>query len=120
MQYKVDQKVVKEVLDFIKGHHQPILSRNPRIHLSLEERQSSCKHPIATRLFELMRSKKSNLCVAADFSTLDEVITLAESIGPKIIVLKIHVDILEDFSMAKMDQLKELSKAHEFLIMEDR
>jgi orotidine-5'-phosphate decarboxylase len=67
-----------------------------------------------------MIAKKSNLCVAADFSSFDEVIKLAESIGPKIVVLKIHVDILEDFTLAKMKQLKKVAKSHEFLIMEDR
>lgn len=119
-QSMVDHKVTDEVLDFIRGHRVPILSRNPRLHNSLEERRSCCKHPVTTRLFDLMMAKKSNLCVAADFTSLDEVIALAETIGPKIVVLKIHVDILEDFSLAKINQLKELAKAHEFLIMEDR
>ncbi|EFX78014.1 hypothetical protein DAPPUDRAFT_305287 [Daphnia pulex] len=119
-QSKVDHKVAEEVMDFIRGHQQSIVSRNPRLHESLEERRSSSKHPIATRLFELMMAKKSNLCVAADLTSLDEVIKLAESIGPKIVVLKIHVDILEDFSLAKMKQLRKVAKAHEFLIMEDR
>lgn len=119
-QSKVDHKVAEEVMDFIRGHQQSIVSRNPRLHESLEERRSSSKHPVATRLFELMMAKKSNLCVAADLTSLDEVFKLAESIGSKIVVLKIHVDILEDFSLAKMKQLRKVAKAHEFLIMEDR
>ncbi|KAI9552417.1 hypothetical protein GHT06_022783 [Daphnia sinensis] len=119
-QSKVDHKVAEEVMNFIRGNRQPILNRNPRLHVSLEERRSSCKHPIASRLFDLMLAKKSNLCVAADLTSLDDVITLAESIGPKIVVLKIHVDILEDFSLTKIMQLKEVARAHEFLLMEDR
>lgn len=119
-QSMVDHKVAEEVMNFIRGHRQPILSRNPRLHVSLEERRSCCKHPVASRLFDLMLAKKSNLCVAADCTKLDEVIAIAETIGPKIVVLKIHVDILEDFSFTKIAQLKELAKSHEFLIMEDR
>ena len=119
-QSAVDHKVAQEVMNYIRGHRQPIVSRNPRLHLSLKERRSSCKHPVATRLFDLMLAKKSNLCVAADLTCLDDVINLAENIGSKIVVLKIHVDILEDFTLDKMDELKEVAKAHEFLIMEDR
>lgn len=119
-QSMIDHKKAEEVMDFIRGHRQGIAPRSPRLHISLEERRSNCKHPVIARLFELMMAKKSNLCVAGDFDTLDEVIAVAESIGPKIVVLKIHADILEDFSMSKMKKLKELSKAHEFLIMEDR
>ena len=67
-----------------------------------------------------MESKQSNLCVAADMTKLDDVIKLAEVIGSKIVVLKIHVDIFDDFDITKIQQLKTLSKKYEFLIMEDR
>ena len=67
-----------------------------------------------------MESKQSNLCVAADMTKLDDVIKLAEVIGSKIVVLKIHVDIFDDFDITKIQQLKALSKKYEFLIMEDR
>ena len=58
--------------------------------------------------------------MAADLPNLDQVIHLASEIGPKIVLLKIHVDIFEDFSLAKIQRLKELAKKFEFLIMEDR
>ena len=58
--------------------------------------------------------------MAADLPNLDQVIQLVSEIGPKIVLLKIHVDILEDFSLAKIQRLKELAKKFEFLIMEDR
>ena len=67
-----------------------------------------------------MEAKQSNLCVAADFTTLKEVIQLADTIGPKIAVLKIHVDIFDDFDASKIQQLKAISQKHNFLIMEDR
>ena len=60
-QSKVDHKVSEEVMDFIRGHQQSIISPNPRLHVSLDERRSSSKHPVASRLIDLMIAKKSNL-----------------------------------------------------------
>ena len=117
----VTKSVVEQVSQFIAGSSQePILCLNPRLTTPLEQRLTMSKHPVASKLFQLMISKQSNLCVAADLSTLDEVIVLAEKIGQHIIVLKIHVDIYEDFSEAKILRLKEIAKAQNFLIMEDR
>lgn len=117
---KVDPKTTEDVLRFIKGNAQPIPVKNPRLYTTLEKRRESCKHPVAARLFDIMMSKQSNLCVAADVSTLDEVIKVAETLGPKIVALKLHVDIFEDFTEDKVKRLKDVSRAHDFLIMEDR
>ena len=117
----VTSQQVGEVFRFIQGNgQQPVLIKNPRLHTRLDERREASKHPIAARLFQLMTAKRSNLCVAADLPTLDQVIELAEKIGSKIAVLKTHVDILPDFTLAKIERLKELAKTLDFLIMEDR
>lgn len=117
---KVEKSVSEEVLNFVRGNSQLIPVKNPRMYASLEKRRASFKHPIATRLFDIMMSKQSNLCVAADLPTLDEVLKIAETLGPKIVVLKLHVDIFEDFSEDKMKRLKNIARAQQFLIMEDR
>lgn len=77
-------------------------------------------HPLAKRLFTLMEEKRTNLCVSADVTHMQELLELAETLGPLICVLKTHVDILQDFSAAAIDTLKELSAKHNFLIFEDR
>jgi orotidine-5'-phosphate decarboxylase len=41
-------------------------------------------------------------------------------LGPYIIVLKTHIDIVEDFGSATVDGLVALSKKHDFLLFEDR
>ena len=43
-----------------------------------------------------------------------------DKLGPFIAVLKTHIDILDDFSPAVIDQLCELSARHQFQILEDR
>ncbi|XP_071541527.1 uridine 5'-monophosphate synthase isoform X1 [Panulirus ornatus] len=88
--------------------------------LSFESRISSTNHPLANELFKIMSTKKTNLCVAADVTTSEELISLAEKVGPHISLLKTHVDILVDFSKEKVDMLKDLAKEHNFLLLEDR
>ena len=80
----------------------------------------SCAHPIKERLHALMHKKQSNLILAADVSTTKELLKIADECGPAICILKIHVDILEDFDHNFLNELKKLSEKHEFLIMEDR
>ncbi len=113
-------QVVADVLAFIGANPEGVLPENPRLKETLTKRMSSGPHPQALRLMQLMELKQSNLCVAADLPKLVDVIKLADLIGPKIAVLKIHVDIFEDFSAARIDELEALSKKHNFLIMEDR
>ena len=45
---------------------------------------------------------------------------LAEKVGSHICMLKLHCDIISDFSISFAQQLKQLAKKHNFLLMEDR
>ncbi|CAB1449281.1 unnamed protein product [Pleuronectes platessa] len=77
-------------------------------------------HPLASKLLKLMEDKRSNLCVSADVTSSQELLQLADSLGPKICVLKTHVDILEDYTADCGQKLQELAEKHNFLIFEDR
>lgn len=76
--------------------------------------------PVAQKLLRIMMHKKTNLCVAADLTTSAHLLQLANVIGPYICMLKIHVDIISDFSLDFITQLKELAQKHNFLLCEDR
>ncbi|EHN02823.1 Ura3p [Saccharomyces cerevisiae x Saccharomyces kudriavzevii VIN7] len=68
-----------------------------------------------------MHEKQTNLCASLDVRTTKELLELVEALGPKICLLKTHVDILTDFSMeGTVKPLKELSAKHNFLLFEDR
>ena len=67
-----------------------------------------------------MSLKQTNLCVAADYTNFDQLLKLAEDIGPYICMLKTHVDMINDFSLDKMQSLVDISLRHNFLIFEDR
>lgn len=77
-------------------------------------------NPITHKLINTILEKKSNLCVSADVNTTDELINLADQVGPHICILKTHIDTLSDFTTDTITQLKELSLKHNFLLFEDR
>ncbi|KAL8183182.1 UNVERIFIED_CONTAM: hypothetical protein K2H54_022287 [Gekko kuhli] len=77
-------------------------------------------HPLAVRLLRLMEKKQSNLCLSADVTKSTELLQLAAVLGPSICVLKTHIDILEDFSLEVIKELRGLADQHDFLIFEDR
>ncbi len=88
--------------------------------LSYFKRANLTLHPVAQKLFKVMEQKQSNLCVAIDATKKDDLLSLAEQIGPEICVLKTHIDILEDYTPKLNDELKRLSHRHQFLLFEDR
>lgn len=94
--------------------------KNESAPLSYIERAQLCTNPSACRLLELMEDKQTNLAIAADVTTQEELLSLAESIGSLICVLKIHVDILEDYDANFSNKLKKIADKQRFMIFEDR
>lgn len=90
--------------------------------LPFESRASS--HPLTAYLFRLMTLKQSNLCFSADVSSAETLLHLAASLGPSIVVLKTHFDIVNDWDRRPRTgtgaQLAALARRHGFLIFEDR
>ncbi|PIR76511.1 MAG: orotidine-5'-phosphate decarboxylase [Candidatus Magasanikbacteria bacterium CG10_big_fil_rev_8_21_14_0_10_42_10] len=87
---------------------------------SYTDRATYTTNTIAKRLFHLMDEKQTNLCVSADVLTKDELLTLADTIGPEICIFKTHIDIVEDFDNTVIIELQRLSEKHNFLLFEDR
>lgn len=88
--------------------------------LSYAERAALQTNPIGKKLFELIDQKQSNLALSADVIHKDELLHLANTLGPKLCLLKTHLDIIEDADQSLIDELVRLSEQHQFLIFEDR
>ena len=59
-----------------------------RTRLAYGERAGLCPNPTGKKLFELMQRKKSNLSVAADVATAQELLALAELVSSQKIVFR--------------------------------
>ena len=88
--------------------------------LSYAERARYCKHSLAKTLFTLLQEKESNLALSADVTDCKTLLTLATELGPDIVVLKTHVDILNDFHPDFIHELQAIAQKERFFIFEDR
>lgn len=71
-----------------------------------------------------MDLKQSNLCLSADVSTARELLSLADAIGPSIVIFKTHYDLVAGWDYHPKTgtgaKLGALARKHGFLIFEDR
>lgn len=86
---------------------------------SFEERLQGCKNPLLRKLFQIVIDKKSNLCVAANFKSLDETIRFVDRIGKYIVVLKIQCARWPENPIHVYERLYAKKKEHNFLLFED-
>lgn len=112
----LEEEEVQRIRDFIKGNV---------VHFEKEKRkkyeEKDPRNEKARRLLEIAQTKKSNLIASADVTTTAELLDLAHRVGPHIVALKTHIDILSDFDFEKtILSLKDLAEKHQFLLMEDR
>lgn len=122
---KIDQSIVESVSQYIRDSQVPAAVEKPlppmnRLTATYEARAAVATNAVARRLFTVMATKRTNLCVAADLRSTQAILDMADAIGPHICVLKTHVDIVDDFRPEFVQALKQLATKHNFLLMEDR
>ncbi|KAI0019814.1 Orotidine 5'-phosphate decarboxylase [Xylariomycetidae sp. FL0641] len=97
---------------------------HPTVKASFADRANNAVHPLSNYLLRLMELKKSNLCLSADVTTARELLTLADGIGPSIVILKTHYDLVSGWDYHPKTgtgaKLGAIARKHGFLIFEDR
>lgn len=115
---ELSDEEVKRIQDFLQGNH---IQFEEETRASYEQKLQNTQHSVSKKLLETALAKKSNLIASADVTTTQELLDLAEKVGPHIIALKTHIDIISDFDYEKtITPLKEIAAKHQFLLMEDR
>ncbi|XP_031635910.1 uridine 5'-monophosphate synthase [Contarinia nasturtii] len=121
---RIDDVCVREISEYIANNQASVKQKEEptidRTKLSYEARLKLSKSPIAKDLLQIIISKKTNLCLAADSNKTVDILNAADAAGPYICVLKTHIDIIDDFNDEFVRSLTALAAKHNFLIMEDR
>ncbi|WP_106914692.1 orotidine-5'-phosphate decarboxylase [Chryseobacterium aurantiacum] len=115
---ELSDEEVKRIQDFLQGNH---IQFEEETRSSYEHKLQNAQHSVSKKLLETALAKKSNLIASADVTTTQELLNFAEKVGPHIVALKTHIDIISDFDYEKtITPLKEIAARHQFLLMEDR
>lgn len=110
----LDLRLIESIRNFLATTQIDTISTKKRI--SYSEKAILTTNPVAKKLLEIMEMKQSNLAVAVDVTKKSELLKITEQIGKHICLLKTHVDIIEDFDLQFIEDLKKLSEKYQFLI----
>ena len=88
--------------------------------LGTETKKKELDNRQTLRLLETMQRKQSNLIVSLDVTTQKEFFNILDQVASEIVMLKTHVDILEDYDADFVGKLQKYSIKYDFHIFEDR
>ena len=115
---KITDEEILRIKDFLAGN---VVKFKEKKKTPYEKKIEKIEHPTGRKILKLALEKKSNLIASADVTSTAELLALADAVGPHIVALKTHIDIIKDFNTDKtILPLVDLAKKHNFLLMEDR
>lgn len=88
--------------------------------LAKPEKKKKYINPLTQKLLDKMQEKKSNLVLSLDVTTQKEFFDMLDKVGEEIVMLKTHVDIIDDYDENFVPKLQEYASRQNFLIFEDR
>lgn len=88
--------------------------------LTYAERAATSQSSMGRRLLQLLDDKQTNLAISADVTSAEQLVELADLLGPEICIFKTHIDIIHNFSTTLVRDLQQLADKHQFLLFEDR
>ncbi|MCK0202705.1 orotidine-5'-phosphate decarboxylase [Ornithobacterium rhinotracheale] len=112
--HRLSDEQVASIKEFLNNPPEAPVKKRVRY----EDKEIS--HPVGKKLIDIALRKKSNLIASADVTTTEELLSLAEKIGDKIVALKLHTDIITNFTREFVEEIKKLAREKDFVIFEDR
>jgi orotidine 5'-phosphate decarboxylase subfamily 1 len=103
----ISDEKVKEVEAFTSSLAKPV-------------EQDVYTNPLTQKLMDKMAEKQSNLVLSLDVTTQKEFFDMLDKVGDEIVMLKTHVDIIDDYDESFIPRLQEYASRQNFLIFEDR
>lgn len=88
--------------------------------IAFADRIKNFTNPAAIRLLNYAEEKQSNLILSLDLTHAEQCLNLVQKIADEICMLKLHVDIIEDFSFEFIRELQHIAQQKKFLLFEDR
>uniref|UniRef100_A0A0K0EML5 Uridine 5'-monophosphate synthase n=1 Tax=Strongyloides stercoralis TaxID=6248 RepID=A0A0K0EML5_STRER len=124
----LDYLMDKGTIDSNKKDNIKKMLQNPEKHVEdkkavswdISSRQSSFKNPLNKKIFEYMLLKKSNLCLAVDYTKTKDIMHIVDLVKNDVVCIKLHCDIIEDFTLEFIHNLSKIAESHNFIIFEDR
>jgi len=112
---RISGETAERVRAFLSGNRLPAPP-----HIGLEERVGLASNATAKKLLRAMVAQSSNLCVSIDCTTSEEMLRLADLVGPQVVLVKLHRDVISDWTETTEAELLSLATKHGFLLFEDR
>ena len=78
------------------------------------------ENPVSNTLWNNALNKRSNIIFSADYSHKIDVLHAIDTVGPYVIGVKLHTDIINDFDDEFVVDLLKLREKHGLIIIEDR
>ena len=85
-----------------------------------KEEKTQVTNALTQKLVSKIKEKKSNLVLSLDVTTQKEFFEILDEAGSEIVMLKTHVDILDDYDENFVPKLQEYASKYNFIIFEDR
>ncbi len=115
-----------EVIDTLKKHNRISKQKAAEIKEytnnldSDNSNQKNIENDLTKILLDKIQTKKSHLILSLDVDNQKEFFEILDQTAEHIVMLKTHIDILNDFDESFVLKLKEYSITHNFMIFEDR
>ncbi len=120
---KEDGLIVEDLITFIDRREERNDVKNYNVHsvFKMNEIMEMVQLMMnKNKILKTVVTKNSNVVLSIDLNDVDKILELTDMVKEYICGIKIHVDILDNFSMEFVDKLRKMADTYNFFIIADR